>query len=786
MPPLLLRRPGVLTGVMLLVTTVYVAGLLRDDGGAGVDVLVDRVLGTVAALVPGCVVLARVRRAALARTAVVLSGLALLAFGVGNAYYLLSLTRGTALPFPSWADAGYVLFLPLMVAALVVVTRAATPGPSSGRGRRDTLAWLDGDVASLGAAAVVTCALGPVLDAWLREGPTPASLVALTYPVGDVVLLGLVARLATLEVGGRGLHPWPLAAGVAVFAGTDLVYTRQVADGTYAVGTVLDAGWVVGLVLVAVWVDGLSGRSDVLAQVAADTAPEERRPVEAVPAAATLASLAVLVAAARAPLPVPAVVLAALCVVVASARTQVLVARLRVAAAERRREALTDLLTGLPNRQGLAAAARGPVDGRAALLLLDLDDFTDVNDGLGHAAGDAVLVQVGERLRSALPGTVVARQGSDEFAALLPEADDEAVGLAVDRVRLVLRTPVVLEGTAVHLGASIGVATAATAGPRLDDLMRAADVALARAKGRPDGVHVHDATDAAEQGRGLRLLDELRVALARDELVVHHQPKVDLTTGTVTGVEALVRWQHPERGLVPPGDFLPVAERGGLMGPLTGRVLDLALREATGWWRDGLHLPVAVNLPAHALFDPDLPARLVADLAARGLPPAALRLELTEDLLVQHRERAADVLGRLREAGVQVAIDDFGTGYSSLAYLRDLPVDELKLDRSFTARLTDDRATAAIVASTVRLGHELGLRIVAEGVETQEAYDRLAALGCDQAQGYLVARPLPGPELRDWLRHRDVAAAAQRRHVAAAVARQALPPRPDAVVGVRP
>jgi diguanylate cyclase len=286
-------------------------------------------------------------------------------------------------------------------------------------------------------------------------------------------------------------------------------------------------------------------------------------------------------------------------------------------------------------------------------------------------------------------------------------------------------------------------------------LLREADIAMYRAKTSFKGHHVYCVADDADDSARLQMVDELRLALAGDQLVVYYQPKVDLGTGEVHGVEALVRWEHPTRGLLYPDAFLPIVEDSGLMPALTRAVLALALDQVAGWHRQGRQLTVAVNLSASSLVDDNLPEQVAAMLAARAVPPQALQLEITEEFLLADRDRARSILARLRNSGVQISVDDYGTGYNSLSYLLDLPIDELKLDRSFIIPMTDDARSLALVSSTIDLAHSLGLRMVAEGVETAIAYTELARLGCDQAQGYLMSRPVPAGELDLWLNRRS-------------------------------
>jgi diguanylate cyclase len=429
------------------------------------------------------------------------------------------------------------------------------------------------------------------------------------------------------------------------------------------------------------------------------------------------------------------------------------------------RQALQDPLTGLPNRElfadrvGQAIRTGGRELHPAALLLLDLDRFKEVNDTLGHRYGDQLLVQVGQRLRTALREVdTVARLGGDEFAVLLPKIGTaEGAVTVATKLQAALQEPFLLEGLSLEVEASIGVALYPDHGDGPEELLQHADIAMYVAKETHAGFVLFDPSQDQHSPRRLALLGELRRAIDQQQLLLHYQPKVDAHTGQVLGVEALVRWQHPEHGLLPPGDFIPLAERTGLITPLTHYVLDAALRQCNAWRQASHELAVAVNVSARRLLDLEFPEEVAGLLARWEVPARLLVVEITESTIMADPTHAIQILGRLNAMGVEVSIDDFGTGYSSMAYLKSLPVHELKVDRSFVSKMTSSTSDAVIVRSTVDLGRNLGLRVVAEGVEDSLTLQELDALGCDAVQGYYVSRPVPAEDLIGWLEQQQAA-----------------------------
>ncbi|QHA06995.1 EAL domain-containing protein [Streptomyces broussonetiae] len=427
----------------------------------------------------------------------------------------------------------------------------------------------------------------------------------------------------------------------------------------------------------------------------------------------------------------------------------------------RAEEQLRDPLTGLPNRQWLLERIWTALDdaerigARSALMLIDLDRFRSVNDTLGHLAGDRLLLQIADRLRLALPrGAEAARLGGDEFAVLLPVADSTTSATRVARgLVAALSSPLDLEGLTLVLEASAGVAVFPDHALDAEGLLRRADVAMYQAKRDRTGVEVYESKRDSNTPDRLGLLGDLRRALDAHEVQLHYQPKVRFD-GQVAGLEALVRWVHPERGKVPPDEFIAIAESSGLMPHLTEYVLETALGQVAKWRAQGLRVPVAVNVSPRDVHTPGFAGSVAARLARHGVPAGALQLEITEHVLLEDPQRAADTLAGLTGHGVKMSLDDFGTGYSSLVHLRRLPVSELKIDRSFVARLAVDAEDAEIVRCTVDLAHSLGLLVVAEGVEDDETWERLRDMGCDAVQGWLVAAAMPPDEATAWLRAR--------------------------------
>ncbi|WP_369053111.1 putative bifunctional diguanylate cyclase/phosphodiesterase [Kineococcus terrestris] len=680
-------------------------------------------------------------------------------------------------------QAGYLAAYPLVLLALARLLRRRPGAPRAGH--------LAGHLTGTVALVLITAALlqqllvHPLAE---RTGhPLPTTTAWVLSTAADVAVAVCAAAVAA---GSRG-DPrwWSLAAGTLVFSVGNVVCVVLALQGRYHPGTGLDLLWTGGMLLAAL--------AAVRPARSRPPRPPSSTAILAAPVLVVPACVGLLFAGQFAPLATEVAWACLLAAVLAAARSAGAVREL-VDLAQYRRAALTDELTGVANRRALLAdlerrSARAEVFG---LLVLDLDRFKAVNDGLGHAAGDELLRQVVRRLAAALPvGCLVARLGGDELAVVLPGSGPEEAGRFGALAAAAVTGPYDLLGTRVHAGGSVGAAAHPAHAGTPSRLLRVADDAMYRAKADGGGVRtwspaVHPGDARAGQGAGdpaardLLRRTQLRTALGLDpaaapedrraagRLVLHYQPQLDLRDGTLAGAEALARWEHPALGLLGPAEFLPLAERDGLMPALTGWALAEALGASARWSARGHDVRVAVNVPASALRDGSLPLAVAGLLAEHGRPAELLQLEVTESVAMADHE-ATQVLPQLADLGVSLSIDDFGTGYSSLAYLQRLVFDEVKLDRTFVAGVGTDSRSAAIAASTVWLAHQLDVRIVAEGVEEAAVRDALTDLGCDVGQGFHLARPLPEDGFTAWLDVCDVPAGGS-----GTLAAPAVPPVP--------
>ena len=672
--------------------------------------------------------------------ALLAAGLAL--YTAGNLLWVVFLQNLPVLPVPSISDGLWLSLYPASYGALLWLGRRAGHGAGAG-------VWLDGIVAGLGITAVgIAVVFQPVLAA--ATGPSAAVATNLAYPIADLILAALVVGILGLR-GWRVDVGWGLiGGGFLLLAVADIIFLLYLAHGGMESSSVANVFYIVGIGLLA---------------LAAWHPPRERErtTVEgwsmiAVPSLFVCAAVGLLVYAHERAVPDLAVALAAATVLIATIRMIVTFRDVRTLA-ETRRQAHTDDLTSMPNRRlfmrraGDAIAAARLTGGSVGLLLIDLDHFKELNDTLGHHAGDLLLSQIGPRLRTELRSTDnLGRLGGDEFGLVLesPCEETDATRVAA-KLRAAMREPFEVAGLQLRMTASIGIAMFPAHAGTVEELLQRSDIAMYDAKATQTGIEVYARERDTSSIDHLALVAELPRAIEAGEIELHFQPMADARTRHVVGVEALARWRHPERGLLPPTLFVPLAVRGGLGRELTRCVLEGALAACRAWRDDGHELHVAVNTTVADLLDARLPADLAAALKRHDLPPEALVLEVTETAILHDPIRIGDVLARVGELGVTVSLDDFGTGYSSLTHLKTLPVSEVKIDRSFVADMESDPTDAHIVRWTIGLVNGLGLRVVAEGVEDEATWQRLATLGCDLVQGYGLARPMPAADFEVFL-----------------------------------
>jgi diguanylate cyclase (GGDEF)-like protein len=613
------------------------------------------------------------------------------------------------------------------------------------RGRRRALStWLEAAVLCGGAACVAGgLLLTPFALRFDSDGLALA--IAFLYPVADVLLGLLVVSQMALGTRPAGLRSLGLVLGFTSLALADSGLVLHLRSGTYAFSPVLYMLWGLGLLFIAC--SACLPRSEPGTY---GNRPQRGRILLAA------AAMALLVLVLRPPgvlgsyMAAPAVL-----TLVAAGGRLVLALREAREAAEAYRLSRTDDLTGLPNRRAVLADLEEAMrlDQPLALMLLDLDGFKDINDTLGHAAGDAVLVTVAHRMLERLPADyTVARLGGDEFALIVPLDSPIELVAAARRVLDILRVPASVDGLELAVNVSIGLSVRAEDDASSSDLLRRADVAMYQAKVTRAGALLYDPMRDNFSRKKLQLAEELRRAITRGELVAWYQPQVDARTGRVCGMEALVRWLHPDQGLLLPVTFLPAARRAGLMLALSEEVVRLVLADVRRWRSRGLEFRMAMNFAPPELLSGILLPRLFDAVGASGLPRESVVIEVTEDSFISDPERARLVLQEIRAHGLQIAIDDYGTGFSSLSYLRDLPVNEIKIDRSFVGAMLADRKSHMIVESTVQMAHALDLRLVAEGVEDGDTARELSHIGVDVLQGYHLARPMPARDVEGWVR----------------------------------
>ncbi len=599
--------------------------------------------------------------------------------------------------------------------------------------------WLEtavvcGGTACLAGGLLVTAAANELRNDGL------SALLAVLYPLVDIILGLVVAGQVVLGSRGRVRESLPLLLGFALFATADSTFLLHLSSGTYDYSSVSIVLWGIAFALIAR--HACRTRSEDIGE------PSARGLTVWVVIAGMSAAFVlafVPVGSVRTYLLVPA-----LATLTAAGARLVVAVRAANRTAEAFALARSDDLTGLPNRRAVLVRIDEALENRETLglMILDLNGFKDINDTLGHAAGDAVLRQVATRTRAAMdPRMMIARLGGDEFAVVV-DCDDEIE--LMETAQLVLnavRSQLVVDGISLVVDASIGITTRQEHDCESSELLRRADVAMYAAKEQQLGAVVYDPESDDFSRDRLALGDELRRAMSDGQLELWYQPQIESATGHVCGLEALIRWRHPEHGIIGPVEFLPAARRAGLMQALSEEVGRLAVADLIRWRQEGLHPRLAINCAPPEVMSHIFLPRLCAMLREAALDPTRIVVEVTEDCFLAEPERARAALLELRAEGLQVSIDDYGTGFSSLSYLRDLPVQELKIDRSFVGVMTRDERSRMIVASTLQMATALGLRTVAEGVEDAPTAAMLIELGVDVLQGYHLSRPLPAGEV---------------------------------------
>ena len=668
----------------------------------------------------------------------------LISFLAGDVcYYILDTLSETA-PFPSPADALYLGMYPLVIYGLLRLIRQISPG-------RDWPSLLDASIAAVGTFAVLGVL---VIDTYVADGSMQLAgrIISVCYPVMDVALVAVAVRLVGVVHLRRPAYAL-LAAGLCSLLVADTIYGVLNSAGTFQTGGFADLFWLGFYVLIGA--AALQPASDDAVHVRGHASGQLSRSRLLMLCLMTLAVPSIdLLWGGAADKTLTAVTSMVMFVLVLGRLAGLMGVVLR---SEQR--ARLDTLTGLANRllfdEHVARSVQRGGDGVISVLFVDLDDFKVVNDSIGHQAGDDLLIAVADRLRSCVRNDdLVARLSGDEFAVLLESAVDKAHAIAVvRRLQDQMRMPVVVGGREVLISASVGlVVEPRSSVDRPQALLQAADVAMYRAKSKGKGrFEIFDHEMYREQLEILDLKGDLAVALERGQFEVFYQPIVNMGDERIVSIESLIRWRHPTRGLITPDRFISLAEQTGLIVPIGRWVLREACQQLSRWQSQmPLTAPrtVSVNLSARQLHDPDLVKDVMSAIAESGLKPWQLTLELTESMMIDEFERASKILEQLRASRVQIAIDDFGTGFSSLSYLRRLPVDIIKIDRSFVAEMRNSTTAEALVRMVIDLAKVLDLRTVAEGIEDEAQAEQLSTLLCDEGQGYFFARPQPAAEIR--------------------------------------
>ena len=703
----------------------------------------DGWVGNIACTMPIIPLLLRARHSSKLRAAwlALAGGVAL--NDIGNIVYLLHDQNMHPIPSPAPSDVPYLLSYVGFAIGVTLITQRSY-------GARILSARLDGAIAGIAAGAVAaTLWFDAVLNV---SGNSLQVVVGMSYPLMDLALLMLlVAGLARLRF-RPNVTKLALTLGIVWFLVGDVIDLNQVAAHTYVPDTLLDGTWLLGIWLLAVsaWKSPERRTEPRTDEVVAPHG------ILVIPTICGLLSLAVLVRSLVHHTSHVSSMLAIFALLLVIVRMVATLREVRHGALNFR-DARTDELTGLGNRRSfsedsLEKLASLSKSQRLCVLLIDMDGFKEVNDSLGHRCGDELLNTVGERLQRGVSNRgTIARIGGDEFAtSCVVTSIEEGVTIA-EELNATLAEPISLDGVTVRTGVSIGVAISPDHGVSPADLLRSADVAMYQAKVSRTDVCTYNAEKDPNSRERLVMIDELRAAIESRELTLHFQPQLDLRTSAVRGVEALVRWKHPTRGLLYPDEIVSLAERVGLILPLTRAVLEQAIVEASRLDRAGHRLQMSVNITRYDLLDDQLPSFIYELLEKNEFPASRLTLEITESSVGEDPENAKRCIEKLRERGIGISIDDFGVGYSSMSQLLNLPIDELKVDKSFVQALGSDRRALAIVRSAIELARALDLTLVAEGIETSTNLAILEEIGADIGQGWAIAQPLSSVQLEKFL-----------------------------------
>ena len=711
---------------------------------SGYSTLWDGWIGNLASILPLIPIGIRVVTNPRQRAAWLVMGSGILLYNFGNLIYLWHDQNLTPIPVPAPSDAAYLLSYVFFTVGVVMLTQ--------GNFRAVAISTrLDGVITGLaiGAAAGLL---------WFNNvlsitGKPIEVVVGMAYPLMDLVML--VVLFSALAPMRYRLHRSTalLMLGLIVFVVGDIIYLNQQAAGTYVQGTLLDATWVIGIWLMALASWPLEDRR-VRRRLGATDVPDG---ITAVPIVFGTVSVIVLSASLDHQTPKVASLMALTAIGLVIVRMAMTLREVRRAEKSNYSTARVDELTRLSNRRAFFEAgedrfADRPPDQRLGVVVMDLNGFKEINDTLGHAAGDELLQAVAKRFsgRADHRGEI-ARIGGDEFAGTFEiNSVAEAVSIAQELAGM-FNDPISIDGMTVRVGGSVGVAICPEHGTTQSELLRCADIAMYEAKGEHAAIRLYRPEDDGHTRYRLALIDDLRRTPWERDLLLHFQPTLDLRSGTIVGVEALVRWRHPTFGLLYPDDYIPLCERSGMIRSLTRRVIELAVAELERLDRNGFALEMSANISRLDLLDEALPEYVDVVLARHRIPADRLTLEITETALSEDPDRATRSIVRLRERGVRIAIDDFGVGYSSLSQLLELPVDELKIDKNFVLALAVDARARAVVTATVELARALGLTVVAEGIESETGLRAVGELGVDVAQGYYVACPYTSAQLDGYL-----------------------------------